>query len=63
MMGIRDGTVVSPYPAEHSVPPVCTWTRMTWDLCGWRDVNWAGNLGGEAPAEWGKVFVPIFQEQ
>lgn len=21
MMGIRDGTVVSPYPIEHSVPP------------------------------------------
>lgn len=34
---------------------------MMWDLYGWRDVNRVGNLGGEAPAEWGKFFVPIFQ--
>lgn len=27
MAGIRDSTVVSPCPAEQSVPPMCSWTR------------------------------------
>lgn len=47
MMGIRDGTVVSPYPTEHSVPPCAPGHDAgpgRFEGSWWRSPSRAGNL-------------------